>query len=256
VAGFNGQVDPAATLPALLAFWVWTRPGQAARGWVAGGLLGIAGSIKTVPLFLAWPVACSASSRREGASVLAGAVAVFVLICLPFALASHAVIDHVTGYQGVPGWGGISLFLEPRWAAHLLNHQISGNLSLLLDLKTSGKYVLLPAIAAMSLFLVWKRPDALTGIVLMYLTIYVFGVSFFISYLVWAMPFLVVRGHFRAVAALQLGLAPAQIAVFIYDLPLWAGYLVYTASMAVLWLVFTGVLARWVRSLVREPVPA
>jgi hypothetical protein len=245
VAGFNGQVDPAATLPAVAAYWVWTRPGQRHRGWGAGALIGLAGSLKTVPLFLAWPVACDAKTPREGASVLAGAAVVFLVILAPFALASHAAIDNITGYQGVPGWGGLSLLIEPRWAANLLHHQVGGNESLILDLKTNGKYVLMPAIGVMSLFLVWRRPDALTGICLMYLTIYVFGVSFFISYLVWALPFLVVRGHFKAVAALQLGLAPAQIAVFIYDLPLWVAYLVYTLSLAVVWFAFAGALGRF-----------
>ncbi|MEA2170647.1 MAG: hypothetical protein QOF76_3947 [Solirubrobacteraceae bacterium] len=260
-AGFNGQLDPAATMVALLAYWVWTRPGQAHRGPLTGALLGVAGSIKTVPLLLAWPVACGSKDRREGASVVAGAIVIFGVIIAPFALPSHSMLSTITGYQGLPGWGGISLLVQPHFAAHVLAGEsgVHGSLNTLVDLRDNASLVLVPAIVVMSLFLLWRRPDALTGICLMYLTAYVFGVNFFVSYLIWLMPFLVVRGHFKIVVALQLGLAPAQISVFQGGgVSVAFAYVFYSAAMAIAWVIALGSLGGWMRKLAagRAPVPA
>lgn len=252
VAGFNGQVDPAATLPALLAYWVWTRPGQRHRGLAAGALLGVGGAIKTVPLVLALPFAAAARDVREGAAVLVGAGAVMAAAILPFFVATPGMLDTITNYQGVPGWGGIGLLVEPTYAAHFLSGELRFDPAVVDFLRgTLPKLLLLPALAGLAVLLLWRRPDVLTGICVTYLVVYVFGVNLFISYLVWWLPFLVVRGHFAAVAAVQLCLAPAQVTVFAAPVGFAWAIVVYSLAMALAWVVAAGTLGGWTARLAR-----
>jgi hypothetical protein len=247
VAGFNGQVDPAATLPALFALWLWTRPGLKRRGLLTGLAIGLAGSMKTVPLVLTMPFAAAAKTRREALEVFVGAGLVVGLALLPFFLKTPGVLKDITSYQGLPGFGGIGLLVQPQISAHLLSGTNAGDPDIVMALREDlPKLVLLPALAALAAFLAWRRPDALTGICLTFLTVYVFGVNLFISYLVWSIPFFVVRGHFTAVAALQLCLAPAQITVFANPVSFTWAAVVYTGAMAIAWLVAAGVLGGWV----------
>jgi hypothetical protein len=250
VAGFNGQVDPAATLPALAAYWVWTRPGQRRRGVFTGLLLGLAGSMKTVPLILTMPFAADARDRKEAVQVFVGAGLVVGLAILPFFLKTPGMLKDITSYQGLPGFGGLGLLVQPQISPHLLSGSFAGDPEVVRVLReTLPKLLLLPALAGLAAFLAFKRPDALTGVCLTFLVIYVFGVNLFVSYLVWAIPFLVVRGHFKEVAALQLFLAPAQITVFANPVSFTWAAIVYTGAMAVAWFVAAGTLAAWVRRL-------
>jgi hypothetical protein len=248
VAGFNGQVDPAATVPAVFAYWLWTKPGLQNRGLLTGIAVGIGGSMKTVPLLLTMPFAAAARNRREALGVFIGAGAVLGLIVLPFFLRTpHAVVDHLTGYQGLPGFGGLGLILQPQISPHYLSGEIAGDPDVVRFLRDDlPKLLLLPALALLAAFLAWRRPDALTGICLTLLTVYVFGVNLFVSYLVWSIPFFVIRGHFAAVAALQLFLAPAQITVFANPVSFTWAAIVYTGAMAIAWFVAAGLLGGWV----------
>jgi hypothetical protein len=244
VAGFNGQVDPAATLPALAAYWVWTRPGQTHRAWWTGALVGIAGATKTVPILLALPFAAAARSRREGVSVLIAAGAVFAAALLPFFVNSPDVITTLRDYHGLPAFGGLGLIIEPSFAANVLsNSPNTSDLGTLYDLATDvPKYLLTPALAALAALLLFKRPDALTGICMTYLVVYVFGVNFVVSYLIWSIPFFVVRGQFVAVAILQLALTPAMLSVFTAPVSHTFAVVFYTGAMALAWVAAATVL--------------
>jgi hypothetical protein len=244
VAGFNGQVDPAATLPALAALWVWTRDGPRRALWV-GALIGIAGATKTVPLLLALPFAAAARSRRESAEVLVGAGVVFGALLLPFLVNSPDLIERVRDYHGLPAFGGLGLVLEPSFSANVLsNSPNTSDLDTLLSLATDvPKFVLFPALAGLIVVLSLRRPDALTGICLTYLVVYVFGVNFVVSYLIWSIPFFVVRGHLLAVTVMQLAMTPAMLSVFTAPVSHTFAAVFYTGAMIVAWLTALGVLS-------------
>lgn len=253
VSAWNGQLDPTVALLAVAAYWVWTRPGQRARGAVAGVLVGIAAAVKTVPLLLVLPFAASARTRREGAVVAGAAVAVLALALLPFWLATPDEVVAIKDYRSLPGFGGISLLLVPSFSAHITSgSEYTGGLGLLEFLASDATpFVLGPALVALAFLLFRREVDTLTGICLTWLVVYVFGVNFLVSYLVWALPFLLIRGHVRGVIAVQIVLAPLTLAVAgAFELSLAAAWIVYTGVMAGLWVFGAALLGRWTARLV------
>lgn len=252
VSGHNGQVDPAATLAALGAYWVWTRPGQRRRAVWAGVLLGAGAAIKTVPLLLTLPFAASARSRREGAGVVAVTTGFLFLALLPFYLRTPEEVLLISQYHGLPGLGGLGLLAEPGFSAAVLAGEPVAPTDTLLTLATTATgLILTPALLALGALLIWKRPDLLTGICLTWLVVYVFGVNFLVGYLVWLLPFLVVRGHFGAAVGLQLALTPAMLAIFNAPVDRAVAVVAYTGAMGLAWMVAAGVLGGWVTRLAR-----
>ncbi len=248
------QLDTPAALASLLALWVWTRGGSR-RAVGAGLLLALAAAIKTVPLLLVLPFALAARDRREGVTVAVVAVGGSLLTLLPFYLRTPDAVSSLGGYHGLPAVGGLSLVLQPRFAAHLLGGSplpVGDLLAFLRDDATT--IVLLPALLAFVVLLVRRPVDVLTGCCLTWLVIYVFGVNFSITYLGWAIPFFLVRGHVRGVLAVQLAVTPLTLLLtHAYDPPLAVIYLVYTAVMAGLWVYGAGLLA-WLAAGRGEPV--
>lgn len=244
-AGWFGQHDTPAALAALGAVWVWTRPGQRGRAGWAGALLALGASIKTVPLLLVLPFAATARSRREGGTVAAVAVGGALLALLPFYLNTPDEVSSLGAYHGLPAVGGLSLILQPTFIARYLAgdpQPVDGFLDFLRDDATT--LLLVPALLVLAGFLWRRRPDLVTGCCLTWLVVYVFGVNFSVTYLGWAMPFFLVRGHWRGVLAVQLAVTPLTLLLTgAYHPPLAVVYLVYTAVMAGLWLYGAGLLA-------------
>ncbi len=253
VAGFNGQVDPAATLFALAAYWVWTRPGQRHRALLAGVLVGIGACVKTVPILVLLPLVFTATSRREAVVLVGAAFAVLFVAVAPFNAETPYAVQQVGRYAGIPGFGGISLLLDPTFSADVLSGTEHGDAPVLVALAEAGPgIVLLPALAALAVLLWRRRPDALTGICLLWLVVYAFGVSFAVAYLVWALPFLIVRGHLVAVAAVQLVFLPAQLVLFNAPVDRTLALVAYTGVLAAAWLALLAVLVAWVRRIPRD----
>lgn len=238
-----GQLDTPAALFALLALWAWQRTER--RALWAGLLLAVAASIKTVPLLLVVPFAAAARDRREGATVVAVAVGGALLALLPFYLQTPAAVSSLGGYHGLPAVGGLSLVLQPTFAAELLAgdpQPVDGFLAFLRDDATT--VLLAPAMLVLAVLLFRRRVDVLTGICLTWLVVYVFGVNFSVTYLGWAMPFFLARGHWRGVLAVQLAVTPLTLLLMgAYDPPLAVVYLIYTAVMAGLWFYGAALLA-------------
>ncbi len=107
------------------------------------------------------------------------------------------------------------------------------------------------ALAVLAVLLWRRRPDALTGICLLWLVVYAFGVSFAVAYLVWALPFFIVRGHLVAVALVQLAFLPAQLILFNAPVDRTLALVAYTGVMVAGWLAAVAVLAVWARRLPR-----
>ena len=246
-AGWFGQLDPAATLPAVLAYWLWTRPGQRRRGVLAGLLIGVGAAIKTVPLLLVIPFAAAARTRREGAVVTLCAGAVLVLALLPFWLRTPQPVADIFGYTSIPGFGGISLLLHPSFSANIVGGGTVAEADLLIWLSEHGTAIVLgPALLALAALLLRREVDLLTAICMTWLTVYVFGVSFLISYLVWALPFFVIRGHARGVLALQLAVTPLTLMLTQgLQVSVAVAWVLYTGVMAGLWIFGASLLARW-----------
>jgi hypothetical protein len=254
VAGHNGQLDPVAILPALAAYWVWTaRELDPRRALYAGALIGIAASIKTVPLLMVLALAPSARSGREAAVLAATAGATLALVFAPFLLATPEDALRVFSYHGVPGFGGISVFAQPGFAQDVLAGKPVHATDALLFMRDHGhEAFLVPALLALAGLLAWRRPDPLTAIVLLWLTVYTFGGNFFLQYLVWGLPFLLVRGHLAWVAAIQLFLTPALLLVYNAPVPETAAMLGYTVPIVIAWITSAVALGVMVTNVVRE----
>ena len=253
VAAYQGQVDSVAILPALAALAVWLRGGER-RALHAGLLIGLGGSMKTVPLLMVLALAPSVRSWRELVTLGTAAAAVPLAMLAPFLIVdAGSVIDHLN-YRGFPGLGGLSLVATPQfplfWQAGHLPPAGEQTLFLLDHGKLITAAGLLLAAAVLARF----RPDPLGAAVILWLAVWVFGVNFFAQYLVWGLPFLLARGQLRAAAAIQLLAGPAVLVLYLERSEEWLLWSVYTIPMIALWVLFAVLLTRAVREYAR-PVP-
>jgi hypothetical protein len=256
VAGYQGQIDAVAILPALGAFAVWQR-GNPRRALAAGLLIGLGGSVKTVPLLMVLALAPSARDRREALTLVAAAAAVPLATLAPFLLADpRAVWDHVT-YRGFPGLGGLSLVVQPDlplfWqSGH--TYDPGGATDFLLG--TGGGAIVAVGIVATAAAIARFRPEPLDAAVLVWLAVWLLGVNFFIQYLVWGLPFLLARGELRAAAAIQALATPALLLLYVDVSAEWAVWAVYTVPMLALWALVAALLVRRLRGYAAAMPPA
>jgi hypothetical protein len=237
VAGYQGQIDSVAILPALAGFAVWQHGGSS-RALAAGLLIGLGGSIKTVPLLLVLALLPSVRSPREALTLVTAAAAVPLALFAPFAIADlGAVWDHLT-YRGFPGLGGLSLLVQPDlplfWQA---GHDYAPNAATDALVDYGGVVVALGLIAAAAL-LARFRPEPLDAAVLIWLVVWLLGVNFFIQYLIWGLPFLLARGELRAAAAIQLLATPALLLLYLDatgEALIWAVYTLPMLALMGLW---------------------
>jgi hypothetical protein len=246
VSAYQGQLDPVAILPALAAVAVWQRDGER-RALHAGLLIGLGGSMKTVPLLMVLALAPSVRGPRELITLAGAAVAVPLAMLAPFLMVdAGSVIDHLR-YRGFPGLGGLSLVATPQFplfwqAGHL--PPAGDQTAFLLD---HGDLIAAAGLLAAAAVLARFRPDPLGAAVILWLTVWVFGVNFFVQYLVWGLPFLLARGQLRAVAAIHLLAGPAVLLLYLERSEEWLLWSVYTVPMIALWLLCAVLLAREVR---------
>jgi hypothetical protein len=242
ISGYHGQFDAVAILPGVAALVVWERRPEGRRAIEAGILLGLGGALKTVPILLALPLLVSARSWREGAQLVAVTGGVLLLICLPFYLAEPTGFrGGPLEYSGAPSRGGLSLLLDPRFAA---DRRLSTGLALTGRPNGAADWIStasgpITAVALMGLsFFLWRyRPEPAVGAALLWLTVFVFSPNFLLQYLVWALPFFLMAGYVWQTAALQLALVPALLLTYLSSG--WygrAGAYAYVAMMAALWL--------------------
>jgi hypothetical protein len=248
VAGYQGQIDAVAILPALAAFVVWQRGGPS-RALAAGLLIGLGGSVKTVPLLLVLALLPSIRSPREAVTLLTAAAAVPLALLAPFLVVDpEAVWNHLT-YRGFPGLGGLSLLVQPDlplfWQA---GHDYAPNAATDLLLDGGGVVVALGLIATAAL-LARFRPEPLDAAVLLWLAVWLVGVNFFVQYLIWGLPFLLARGELRAAAAIQLIAGPALLLLYLdvtSEALIWTLYTLPMVALWVLWaLLFAGRVRRY-----------
>lgn len=246
VSAYQGQLDSAAILAALAGFALWERGGES-RALTAGLLIGLGGSMKTVPLLMLVALAPSVRDRRELVTLVAAAAAVPLVMLAPFLVVdARAVYDHLT-YRGFPGLGGLSLVVQPDYplfwqAGHA--HPSNSATDLLSD---AGGFVAAAGLAAAAAVIVRFRPEPLDAAVLIWFAVWLFGVNFFVQYLVWGLPFMLARGELRSAAAIQALAGPAALLLYLDRSEEWLIWSAYTIPILALWALVLVLLVRKVR---------
>lgn len=240
-SGYHGQIDALAILPAVLAVMVWQRRPESTRAIEAGLLIGVGSAVKIVPLLVLLPLLLSTRSRREGATLAAVAFLIPALVLGPLWVAGIN-LHSVVGYTGVPGWGGLSLVLDPglawRYIASGSSFGHPGGLTS--ALQSASGWITLGGLVAYAAFIFRCRPALIDAIVLLWLAVFAFSPNFFLNYLVWGVPFFIMAGYLAEVAVLQVLLVMPTVA---YYLSLWpapssAAAILYVPFMFGLWIFF------------------
>jgi len=247
ISGHHGQIDSLAILPAVVALWLWERDRRSALA--VGALVGLGAAVKTLPILLLLALMPSVRSRREGVELVAAAVAVPLLMTVPFVVADFDGTLDSLRYRGIPGIGGISLLVQPSLAESWLStfeFDFNGASEWLRD---HGSLITFGALAALAVHLLRRRPPATDGAVLMWLVVYVFGVNFAFQYLPWGLPFFLMAGYVREVALLQALLLTPTLVLY------WGPYedtdlvRAYTPFVLAAWAAFAAALVLRVRAL-------
>lgn len=118
ISGYHGQIDSVAILPAVAALWAWGRsPPGGRRALIAGVLIGVGVSIKSVPVLMLLALLPSVGSKKEAAALVAPALAIPLILLAPWLAAdADGTIDALGSHRALPGFGGIGLLLQPSLA--------------------------------------------------------------------------------------------------------------------------------------------
>jgi hypothetical protein len=258
ISGYHGQLDAVAILPAVIALWAWMRLDGPQRAVVAGLLIGAGGSVKLPALVVALALVPTARSVREGLTLLVTAAAVPLALFAPFLAANlHGTVEAMRMNDGLPGFGGFSLLVQPDLSALWLRTDRGMALSeATRDLMDLAAPIALTTLLATAAILLVRRAQPVAAAVLVFVTIYAFGVNFGVQYLVWGMPFFLLAGHVRNVAILQaVALTPSLLlyGVGSRDAPL---HEIYTPFMLAIWIGFVVTWFVLMRRLLTSPAPS
>jgi len=252
ISAFHGQIDSVAILPAVAAVLLWTRTDARWRAPAAGALIGLGGAIKTVPLLMVLALAPSARSPREALELVLAAGGVALAIVAPWLVFDGPGKSLMWRYRGGPGLGGLSLLAEPSLPLTVFSHghdMVRGAAQVLYE---GSRWITGGALVATAALLVRRRPDPVHAAILIWLAVWVFGVTFFLQYLIWGMPFLLLAGRLRAVIALQALVLAPTILTYATGVQDWQVWTFYTVPMIALWGALAVGLAVLVRRLVRS----
>jgi hypothetical protein len=249
ISGYHGQIDAVAVLPALAGVLLWVR-GVPNRALWAGLLIGLGAAVKQPPLFLVLALLPGAAGWREGGRLVGAAAAVPLVSILPFlVLDPGGTVEGVTANRGVPGFGGLSAFLQPDltrfWATLGAGVEPNGAVELVTD---AQNWIVGAAVLATGLMLWRRRVEPLHGAVLIWLVVYATNPNFAFQYLIWGLPFFIAAGHLRATLALTTVATPPAVLLLIRPDVDGSGWL-YWCLVQALWLVLCAAAARaWVRT--------
>jgi len=205
-SSYQAQIDSLAILPAVLAIGVWIYGPEQRRALVCGLLIGVGATVKTVPLIAVLALLPTARSRRETVVLVGAALALPLVVLAPFVIADASITARALRYHGGPGIGGISLLLQPNLVLAWFRTGVFRFSALTRDGQSAATTLIAVSLAAATVYCVRRRASAPAAATLLWLAVYVFGVDFFFQYLVWGIPFFLLAGHVRAVAAVQIAL--------------------------------------------------
>jgi 4-amino-4-deoxy-L-arabinose transferase-like glycosyltransferase len=258
ISGFHGQIDALAVTPVVAAIVLWLREVPRRALW-CGLLVGAAAALKQPMAVFLLAFLPSARSRRELVTIVAAAIAVPMLLMLPWLLATPRSVVDAMSYRGLPGIGGLSLLVQPSlaesWLGSVKALHYSGATNALQDV--NGVLVALGVIGVG--LLGWRRrADVVTLAAALVLTVWVLGANFALGYLVWGLPLFLLAGRVREVAGLQaLFLVPTLLIYTIRSSgghPNWVIYGVFEPFMVVAFAVFVVAWLRLVSTLARRPI--
>ncbi|HEY8740348.1 MAG TPA: hypothetical protein VIN56_07135, partial [Candidatus Dormibacteraeota bacterium] len=239
ISGFHGQIDAFASLPAVIAVVVWTRmPGGRRAGW-AGLLIGAGAAVKILPILALFGLLPSARNNRERVVLVGATLAVPVALLVPFVVVDPHGVWGLRHYAGLPGFGGISMILQPGLVRFWLYGDaipLSGAIRALLG---AAPLLTLVSGSTVALGLLRTRVAPAVAVSVVWLAFYVFGATFEFQWLCYGIPFFLLAGRVREVAVLQaLLLVPT---IMIYTHPrVSQGAAIYFGFMLVVWLVMAG----------------
>lgn len=217
ISGYHGQIDSVPCVLLVLGLLAWQRlDGRAHRAVAAGGLVGLAVAIKQPPVLFLLALLPTSRSWREGATLVASAALVPLLSVAPFLAANFsATVDGLTENRGLPGFGGISLLLQPNLSALWLRTgdvELSSVSQAVFD---HGSAFAALAMLATGAFLWRRRVEPLSAAVVVWLAFFAFGINFGLTYLIYGMPFLLMAGRLREALALQALLVVPLVLLYV-----------------------------------------
>jgi Glycosyltransferase family 87 len=252
VSAYQAQIDSVAILPALAAFVAWERGGPG-RALAAGLLLGAGGAVKTVPLALVLALLPWCRSPREAATLVGAAAAVPLALLAPYlAIGFGDVVDHLS-YRGFPGLGGLSMLAQPEFPLLAFAGDPLRPNAVTDALIDAGGVLPIVALIAVGALLLRFRPPPLAGAIVVVLVLWVFGVNFFLQYLVWGLPFLLAAAELRRAVQIQLLALPALAVFYLEPSTEWVIWALYTAPVAGLWALSAAMLAARTRAFASRP---
>jgi hypothetical protein len=250
ISGYHGQIDSVAFLPALMGVVLWERLAPGKRALPVGLLIGFGALVKTVPIFALLALWPTARSWREAVQVAAVAGAVLLAGVMPFLLTEpHWTWYSIHTNRGVPGFGGLSLLLQPDLAQRWLGVAANAPSQATLDLLDVSQPLTIFGMFAAGAWALRRRMPALEAATLVYLAFYVFGPDFGFQYLIWGLPFFLAAGRVGRVAVLQALLVVPAILLYAHNHIDARIDLVYIPMMIGVWAYF----AWWFVSELRSP---
>lgn len=204
-SGYHGQLDSVAILAAVAALIAWEQlEGRRRRAVVCGLVLGLGVAVKTVPVLLLIALLPWATDRREALRLVAWTALIPAALLLPYAITDPGSTLDVFRNAGLPGFGGLSLVVQPELSSAWLVEGSSTAISALNDqLYDLGRLIALALIVCLAM-LAWRlRPPPLKMAVIIWLSVYVFNPDLFLHYLIWGLPFLLMAGYVWQAVVLQ-----------------------------------------------------
>jgi uncharacterized membrane protein len=246
ISAIHGQIDADGIMPAVIAVAVWERR-IGRRAVIAGALIGLGASVKSVPALTLLALLPSVDSRREAAELIGAAGAVLLVAVGPYVVRDGLHWFHNLNYNGGIGLGSLSLLAQPDLALNWLHVGASPVTSFSSHLHNEAR--LIAAVGVLGTFaVIWRgRPTAPVATTMLFLAVYAFGVTFFMQYMVWGLPFMLMSGYLWQVLALEVLLFPAVYALYHGVHRAWAGDVFYVGPMILVWAILTislGLLAR------------
>ena len=216
VAGYHGQIDPVAILPAVAAVRLWETGDSQRRALWAGLLIGLGASVKTVPAIMVLALLPSARNPREAVTLVVTAAAVPLALLAPFLLSDGSNVLRALRYTGGPGLGGLSMLVEPDLVRAFLTNAYPTDLTTGTEtLYDNASVVVLVGLALTGAFLLRFRPGATEAAAFLWVAVYVFMPNWFPQYMVWGLPFLIMAGHLAKVAIVQGALVPVLLLFYL-----------------------------------------
>lgn len=237
ISGYHGQFDSVAILPAVAAVYVWdVLPPGPRRALIAGALVGTGIALKTAPGLVLLALLPTATSNRERLATTVAAAAVPLAAMAPWLVADPGgVVEALRSHRAVPGVGGLSLLVQPDLSTVWLGTRftpVSETTQWLVDQQTA---IVALTVIPFAVLVARRRVAPARAATILWLAFYVFATAFAFQYAVWGLPFALMAGHVRQVAAAQGALLVPTVLVYGQPLGDGAEY-VYAPLMIGLWL--------------------